>query len=180
MCESTQLGAELIGDGTAGADAELIALAADSLKRAGMKEFQISVGHVEFLQSLLDAAQFPAEVKEKVRTMIARRNFLGMRELLEKLPVKRPIREVFYRLPELVGSVEILNEARELAPDRRAILALERLKEVYEILKLYHMQEMITFDLGMCGKYAYYSGMILRAILLEAGNLSRKVDGMTG
>ena len=48
MCESTQLGAELIGDGTAGADAELIALAADSLKRAGMKEFQISVGHVEF------------------------------------------------------------------------------------------------------------------------------------
>ena len=63
LCESTQLGAELIGDGTAGADAELIALAADSLKRAGMKEFQISVGHVEFLQSLLDAAQFPAEVK---------------------------------------------------------------------------------------------------------------------
>lgn len=77
-------------------------MAADSLKRAGMKEFQISVGHVEFLQSLLDAAQFPAEVKEKVRTMIARRNFLGMRELLEKLPVKRPIREVFY-LPSRIG-----------------------------------------------------------------------------
>ena len=169
LCESTQLGAELIGDGTAGADAELIALAADSLKRAGMKEFQISVGHVEFLQSLLDAAQFPAEVKEKVRTMIARRNFLGMRELLEKLPVKRPIREVFYSLPELVGSVEILNEARELAPDRRAILALERLKEVYEILKLYHMQEMITFDLGMCGKYAYYSGMIFKSDTFGGG-----------
>ena len=147
LCESTQLGAELIGDGTAGADAELIALAADSLKRAGMKEFQISVGHVEFLQSLLDAAQFPAEVKEKVRTMIARRNFLGMRELLEKLPVK----------------------ARELAPDRRAILALERLKEVYEILKLYHMQEMITFDRGMCGKYAYYSGMIFKSDTFGGG-----------
>ena len=92
-----------------------------------------------------------------------------MRELLEKLPVKRPIREVFYRLPELVGSVEILNEARELAPDRRAILALERLKEVYEILKLYHMQEMITFDLGMCGKYAYYSGMIFKSDTFGGG-----------
>ena len=65
LCESTQLGAELIGDGTAGADAELIALAADSLKRAGMKEFQISVGHVEFLQSLLDAAQFLPKSKKR-------------------------------------------------------------------------------------------------------------------
>ena len=102
-CESTQLGAELLGDGTAGADAELIALAADSMKCAGMKEFQISVGHVEFLQSLLDAAQFPADIREKVQMMIAKRNFLGVRELLEKLPVKRHVREVFRRLPELVG-----------------------------------------------------------------------------
>lgn len=162
-CESTQLGAELLGDGTAGADAELIALAADSMKCAGMKEFQISVGHVEFLQSLLDAAQFPADIREKVQMMIAKRNFLGVRELLEKLPVKRHVREVFRRLPELVGSVGMLDEAWELAPDRRAILALDRLKEVYEILKLYGMQEMVTFDLAMCGKYGYYSGVIFKS-----------------
>lgn len=162
-CESTQLGAELLGDVTAGADAELIALAADSMKCAGMREFQISVGHVEFLQSILDAAEFPADVREKVQRLLAKRNFLGVRELLEKLPVKRHVREVFHRLPELVGSVEILDEARELAPDRRAILALDRLKEVYEILKLYEMQDMIAFDLAMCGKYGYYSGVIFQS-----------------
>ena len=116
LCESTQLGAELIGDGTAGADAELIALAADSLKRAGMKEFQISVGHVEFLQSLLDAAQFPAEVKEKVRTMIARRNFLGMRELLEKY--KNTGEDTYF-------NIEVTNEDPTSAVGRQTLILID-------------------------------------------------------
>ena len=94
LCESTQLGAELIGDGTAGADAELIALAADSLKRAGMKEFQISVGHVEFCKAF-GCGTIPCRSQRKGADDDCKEKFLGMRELLEKLPVKRPIREVF-------------------------------------------------------------------------------------
>ena len=31
------------------------------------------------------------------------------------------------------------------------------------------MQEMITFDLGMCGKYAYYSGMIFKSDTFGGG-----------
>ena len=46
--ESTQMGAELLGDESADADAEIIALSADCLRRAGLEEFQISVGHVQF------------------------------------------------------------------------------------------------------------------------------------
>ena len=42
--ESTQLGAELIGDDTVDGDAEMIAMAIDALKSSGLKNFQISVG----------------------------------------------------------------------------------------------------------------------------------------
>ena len=54
--ESTQMGAELIGDSTPEADAEIIAMAADCLQRAGLEEFQISVGHVQFFASLAKEA----------------------------------------------------------------------------------------------------------------------------
>ena len=38
--ETTQIGAELIGDGSAEADAELLALVVESLLKTGLKEFQ--------------------------------------------------------------------------------------------------------------------------------------------
>ena len=51
--ESTQMGAELIGDDSIDADAEMIALAIHMLLAAGLKEFQIDIGHVGFFKGLI-------------------------------------------------------------------------------------------------------------------------------
>ena len=47
--ESTQLGAELIGDDSIEADAEILAMAVECLKKAGLEKFQISIGHAGFM-----------------------------------------------------------------------------------------------------------------------------------
>ena len=44
------MGAELLGDATADADAEIIALMVELLKTTGLTEFQISIGEVEIFQ----------------------------------------------------------------------------------------------------------------------------------
>lgn len=44
------MGVELIGDSSVEADAETIALVADALLAAGLHDFQISVGDVEFFR----------------------------------------------------------------------------------------------------------------------------------
>ena len=46
--ENTQLGAELIGVDSIEADAEMLAMVVDGLKKTGLKEFQVSIGHVDF------------------------------------------------------------------------------------------------------------------------------------
>ena len=48
--ESTQLGAELIGDSTVDADAEILSMTVECLQKAGLKDFQLSVGHADFFQ----------------------------------------------------------------------------------------------------------------------------------
>ena len=53
--ESTQCGVEFLGDGTAEADAQMLAMVVDSLKSIGIEKFQISVGHAGFFQALLEA-----------------------------------------------------------------------------------------------------------------------------
>ena len=60
--ESTQLGAELIGDSTVDADAEILSMVVECLQKAGLKEFQLSVGHADFFQGLVEAAGISEEV----------------------------------------------------------------------------------------------------------------------
>lgn len=49
--ETTQLGAELIGDNSVDSDAEVIAMVIECLLKAGLKEFQVSIGQVDFLRA---------------------------------------------------------------------------------------------------------------------------------
>ena len=54
--ENTQMGAELIGVESIEADAEMLALVVDCLTTIGLREFQISVGNVDYFQSLIEDA----------------------------------------------------------------------------------------------------------------------------
>lgn len=75
--ETTQLGAELIGDGSVEADAEMIAMLAESLLKTGLKEFQISIGHVDFFKNLLGEEGMGEEFQWQP-------NLFGSVEILEK------------------------------------------------------------------------------------------------
>ena len=69
--ESTQLGAELVGDNSVAADAEILALVVDSLKTAGLLEFQIGVGHTDFFRGLVQAAELKEEEEQELIELIS-------------------------------------------------------------------------------------------------------------
>lgn len=168
--ENTQMGAELIGMDSVEADAEMIAMAADCMKKAGLTEFQINIGHVGFFESLIEDAKLEEEVEERLRELISNRNYFGADELLSTVEVKPSSREAFAKLPELNGGVEILAEARNTAPNARALKAVKRLEEIYYILEAYHVEDYVTFDLSMSGNYLYYTGIIFRGYTFGTGD----------
>ena len=168
--ENTQLGAELIGLDAIEADAEMIAMVVDGLKKTGLKEFQVSIGHVDFIQGLMNAADLQEEESREVRTLITNRNFFGVEELLDSRNVKSNVKEAFRILPELVGGPEVLDEALRIAPDLNARLGVTRLQQIYRLLKLYGAEDHITFDLSMSGSYGYYTGIIFRAYTYGTGD----------
>ena len=168
--ENTQLGAELIGPDSIEADAEMLAMVVDGLKKVGLKEFQVSIGHVDFIQSLQETTGFDDAQIEEIRELIANRNYFGVEEILENRQVKESVKEAFRILPELTGGPEILDQASRLAPNADAELAVARLRKIYRLLRLYHAEEHITFDLSMSGSYGYYSGIIFRAYTYGTGD----------
>ena len=168
--ETTQMGAELMGDSTVEADAEMLALVIESLLTIGLKEFQLSVGNVDFFQSLIEDACLDEDAEERVRELINNRNFFGVEEFLDSIQVKRSSKEAFAALNDLVGGVSILSQAKNIAPNSKGVKAVRRLEKIYDTLKLYGVEKLITFDLSMSGTYGYYSGIIFRCYTFGTGD----------
>lgn len=168
--ETTQMGAELLGDDSVEADAEMLALVIESMLTIGLKEFQLTVSNVDFLQSLIEDADLDEDARERVRELITNRNFYGVEEYLESIQAKRSSKEAFGKMNELLGGVDILEKAKNIAPNSKGVMALRRLEKIYEILKLYGVEKFVTFDLSMSGTYGYYTGIIFRGYTYGTGD----------
>ena len=152
------------------ADAEMLAMVVDGLKRAGLTEFQVNIGHVNFIRGLMVAAGFTEVLAEEIFTLINNRNYFGVEEILDQEDVSEEIKEAFSALPELMGGAEVLSEAARLAPTPEAKAAIARLLKIYQVLIHYGVEKHISFDLSMSGSYMYYTGIIFRAYTYGTGD----------
>ena len=161
--ETTQLGAELMGEESVEADVELLSVLIEALKAAGLREFQVSVGQVEFFKALLKEAGIGSEAEESLRRLIEDKNRFAAEELLADYELAEELREAFLEMTTLSGTTEVIEQARALTGNEEALRALARLEAIYEGLKEKGCERYITFDLSMLSKYNYYTGIVFRA-----------------
>ena len=168
--EASQTGVELIGDDSSDADAEILAMVIRALKAAGLTEFQVELGEVDFFRGLLEEAGMDEEMEEKLRELIENKNYFGVEELVMEQPIPQELKDAFLKLPELFGSLEEIQAAREFTKNPRALRAIDRLEEVNRILEYYDLSEYVSYDLGMLSQYQYYTGIIFKAYTYGTGD----------
>lgn len=168
--ETTQIGGELIGDDSADADAEIIALTIQMLLASGLREFQISVGHVGFFQALSDEAGLDEQTAFELKTLISNKNTFGAEKLLSGQQISDKLKSSFTAMANLFGTEDALERAEALTENRQALQAVRRLREIWQTLKLYGVEKYVSFDLGMLSRYMYYSGIIFRGYTYGTGD----------
>jgi ATP phosphoribosyltransferase regulatory subunit len=151
------------------ADAEVIALAARCLEAAGIRRYQIDVGHAEFFHGIMDAVKLPADVKADVRAALAARDFVALESLLERTPLRSAEHELLLRFPALRGGPEILQAAGGLVRNKRSEIALHELSQVRELLITHGLGEVVNLDLGALRDFDYYTGVIFEGFGPELG-----------
>lgn len=168
--ENTQLGAELIGDNSVEADAEIISMAVECLLSAGLKEFQLSVGHSDFFSGLMEAADVEDETAEELRELIANKNFFGVDEVVSRLEMDENLRDLFRMLGGFYFSAGEMAKARSLAVNYPKILsAIVRLEELHKVLGIYGIGKYISYELGIVSNYQYYTGIIFAGYTFGSG-----------
>lgn len=169
--EVTQMGVELIGDAGIMADAEMVHLAVSSLKAAGLKEFQVSIGEIGFFKGICEEAMLDEETELELREFISNKNYFGAEELLlNNRNLKKEKIETFLKVTELFGSFDVLDEALEMVHNERSRRAIQRLQQMYELLQMYGDEKYVSVDLGLVSKYHYYTGIIFKGYTYGVGD----------
>ncbi len=168
--ENTQLGAELIGDNTVDADAEILSMVVECLIHAGLKEFQLSVGHVGILQGMMEAAGFDEEEEDILCDLISNNNFFGVESFIEARHLDEGLKRLFGVIGRLYQSAEEFQAVRAAAGNYPKIqAAMEHLEKLQSLSLLYGIDKYISFELGVMSSYKYYSGIIFHGYTFGSG-----------
>ena len=167
--EFTQAGIELIGDGSCEADAEAIMVTISALLAAGLDEFQIDIGQVEFFKGLAEQVGLDAEDFERIRTHIDFKDSVSIAQVAKKYDADAEIIDILCRMPYLFGNAEVLEQAKSPKLNARSAAALENLEQVYGLLCACGLEKYVSIDLGMLQSLDYYTGVIFKGVTYDVG-----------
>lgn len=169
QCEFTQCGIEMMGAAGAAADAEVIALAVSTLIEAGLKDFNITLGHMEFINGLIEAAALTEKQAREIKHCLIKRNAAGLEETVEAAKIPEQLADIFKELLFLHGGVVLLEDMQKRVLSRRCRNALENLREIYQLAEAYGVEQYISFDLGLTRSLDYYTGMLFEGYAAGMG-----------
>lgn len=158
--EFQQIGVECLNDDTVSSDGEVISLLISSLKKAGLQHFQVSVGHIDFAQELFRQILGTDERANSLRKFLYEKNYVGYREFVSALSLSSIDKQRLLQFLDLRGGVDVIGQALDLIENDKGHQAILQLKELWEVLNDYGVQDQVKFDFTLVSHMSYYSGIL--------------------
>ena len=170
QCQFEQAGVELLGANGAAADAEVIVLAAEALQAAGVEQFAISLGHVDFINGLAEEAGFDEAQVKQLKACLRRHDAVGMQQMADSMEnIRSEIKQLFADFLFLQGGMELIERVSGVVTNAKALSALEDLRRIYALVEAYGAAAYLSFDLGLYRSLDYYTGMLFEVYMPEIG-----------
>jgi len=149
--EFFQFGVEIIGSARPESDAEVIALAVEMLKSAGVRG-DLHVGNLGIVRALFK--DINPEHQGKIMRLVDKKDDKGLEDFLDEINAPDVMRGKLFRLIGLHGE-NAVHEANELVGD---IEAIKQFKALLDLLDVYGLEYQVDF--GIARGLDYYTGMV--------------------
>jgi histidyl-tRNA synthetase len=149
--EFYQFGAELIGHPGPGADAEIIALSASIMRRVGLRDYRIRIGHIGVLRGLLAQAGMEGDRAAPILQKLDKKEYDEAQAMMAEAEVSSEHIEHIVEITQTTGPVKVLEKVSGEARDH--------LEAVFSILQAYGFTN-VQVDLGVVRGLDYYTGMV--------------------
>jgi ATP phosphoribosyltransferase regulatory subunit len=160
--ETLQVGAELLGEADLAADVEIVRLTLALAKAAGVRDFQLNLGHAGVLADGL--AALDDTLRAEVRRWIDRKDRGSLARALDGTP---PEARALLELPFIIGRRTALDSVLRSAPNG-ARAALQHLAALDAALGADERPH-IVYDLGEVRGLDYYTGIHFELFVAGAG-----------
>ncbi|MCA1031520.1 ATP phosphoribosyltransferase regulatory subunit [Bacillus timonensis] len=167
--EFEQIGVECIGDVTTSADAEVISLMISSLKKAGLKNFTVAVGHISFVHALFLEIVGNEERANVLLRYLYEKNYVGYKEHVKYLPLSSIDKQRLLQLLQLRGKESIIADAKELVESQKGRKAVDELDQLWSNLKAFGVSEHVKIDFNLVSHMSYYTGILFEVYAEQVG-----------
>ena len=164
--EFWQAGIELIGATAPAADAEILALTAKALQRAGLVDFRLVVGQMGYFHGLLQALHLPPDQQRMLHQAVDLNSEAGLADFMRVAALPRAQRRAVEQLPHLSGqNVEaILSQADQLCLNEPMQSAVANMRAICQALASYGLLDVLYLDLTEIHNLGYYTGITFEAL----------------
>ena len=188
--EILQVGVESVGQIDPYAEAEVIALAAKSLKLLS-EDYVLDLSDVSFVRCLLGGMGLDGRDQEKVLALIAQKNAPGIQAMADRGILTAQDAQAIQELMGIYAPLkEGIAQAGRLARDNQSWEILRQLSVTASMLEAFGLNGRIRLDFSLVNSMDYYNGVIFQGFLpnipfpaLSGGrydNLPRKMGKQVG
>ncbi len=164
-----QLGAELYGHSGVESDCEILCLMLETLRRAGVEDVHLDLGHVGIFRGLARQAELSQRDEAVLYDALQRKAAPEIDGLLEG--VNKAVGGMIRDLAGLNGGEEILSKAAKrlskASPEVRA--ALNSLRDLADALRDRVADLPVHYDLAELRGYRYHTGVVFAAFVPGSG-----------
>ncbi|MEO6024646.1 MAG: ATP phosphoribosyltransferase regulatory subunit [Burkholderiales bacterium] len=157
--EPIQIGLELFGHAGLESDLEIQSLMVEALGLAGVNDILIDLGHVAIFRAIVSHESALAREGDLFQAL-QNKDTQRLADLTADLD--RPTAQALCTLPELNGTVAVLELATKILPKHPQITAaLQDLRKLGELLEQRGIK--VSYDLAELRGYHYHSGIVFAA-----------------
>jgi histidyl-tRNA synthetase len=157
---------ELFGSPRPEADAEILMLTNDLLKRLGLKNYRFKIGHTGILRGILDQEGLDETKQNSVRQLLDKKLWQEALSVASDVGVSQ---KCIAALADLFGTrnedaFKVLENVKGIVQEYdSAVAAAENLWEILRLVKDSGAQLEVTVEAGFARGLEYYTGMIFEA-----------------
>ncbi|KAF0771495.1 histidine--tRNA ligase, cytoplasmic [Aphis craccivora] len=165
-------------------EAECVFVAAEILKSLDAGKFKVKVNHRLLLDGLFESCGVPTE---KFRTICSSVDKLDKspweevkNEMINEKGLSEEIANKIGTYVQMNGTDELVTALFKdelLTKSKMAVQGLESMKLFFEYIKVFGIEDIVSFDLSLARGLDYYTGIIYEVVLLDKGESVGSVAG---
>ncbi len=166
-----QSGVELFDSSSPYADAEVIALAIESLKTLGIDNIHIDLGHSQFVHAFLKEIGIRSDTDiAYFHKLLDNKNIVALNNSLNNAEIDNKYISQIYDLAMLFGDYDsVMKKADKICVNKKMEQNLIEISDIYTALKSYGAEKFVHLDLGFSNPMNYYSGIIFKGYVNSHG-----------